>query len=770
MKKEMPYILRLFIFSFIYFIFGKLCLELAIPVGVASPIWPSAGIAVAVLIRYGIKYFPGAFIGSYCASIGLLLFINQSQPLINSIIVVAVIALAGTIHAIVAAMFVKKFIGNGSKIISDTSSLFKLFIIAILPAGVLSSLIGTLGLYFADIVPKENFGFSMFNWWLGDSIGVVSFTPLCLFLFYEKREKRMKSLFMVALPLVISITLVGNLFYYLDKNDQNVIHSELKKDAEILFKSFEAKFNDYAYVLDATNGFYAASKFVERKEFKAFLKPFFKNYEAIQAISWIPKVSSSEVEKYVNLAKADGFENFKFKESSDKGMVPITKRDFYYPVYYLEPLKNNEKALGYDLASNPFQKKTLLRSLELYQKQMTESLELIQGDKGILIVDPIFNNNKHVGYISLVVKIKSMIESLLKMVKSSNNQILIYEVNDDYSKEVLYNSFTSLNDTKEILNHDNLEKRGFSSTHEIDLMGRKWGIIQFISNEFIVSNKPLTSWIILVIGFLLSGLLTTLFILESGRTKKIEELVLDRTIELQKAQSAMIQSSKFAALGEMAGGIAHEINNPLAIIQGYAERMVFLASEKQIDENEVKIMSQKICKTNLRISTIISGLRSFAREESQHDKENILYSQIITDSLALCQEKFKAHGVTVSKLNILENLKIYCHPTQISQVILNLLNNSFDQIKNSDDNRWIEIEMFRDDENVKLVITDSGLGINKDIVDKIMEPFFTTKPYGHGTGLGLSISKGIVESHGGDLFYDIDYKNTRFILSLKKSS
>ncbi len=113
-------------------------------------------------------------------------------------------------------------------------------------------------------------------------------------------------------------------------------------------------------------------------------------------------------------------------------------------------------------------------------------------------------------------------------------------------------------------------------------------------------------------------------------------------------------------------------------------------------------------------------------------------------------------------------MQINCVAEQISQVLLNLLNNAFDAVMDGppDKRRWVRVDIDLTGENVQLKVTDCGDGISAEVQMKLMQPFFTTKGTGKGTGLGLSISKGIVEKHGGQLFYNRESKNTCFVISL----
>ncbi len=246
-----------------------------------------------------------------------------------------------------------------------------------------------------------------------------------------------------------------------------------------------------------------------------------------------------------------------------------------------------------------------------------------------------------------------------------------------------------------------------------------------------------------------------------------EHKTAERVIEEQKAK--IISSSKLSLLGEMAGGIAHEINNPLTLILGTAELVEQNLRSGQMDRNSLESNIKKIISTVLRISKIITGLRAIARDADSDPFEICNASQIIEESLEFCQQKFKFHRIQVHIKNPYKDVKLLARPAQISQVILNLLNNAYDAIRESS-NPWIEVETFKTDSEFQFMVTDSGSGISTDLQERIMQPFFTTKPVGYGTGLGLSVSQGIVKTHGGKLEYDQTCANTRFIVTLPLSA
>ncbi|MCS6837642.1 MAG: ATP-binding protein [Bdellovibrionaceae bacterium] len=240
------------------------------------------------------------------------------------------------------------------------------------------------------------------------------------------------------------------------------------------------------------------------------------------------------------------------------------------------------------------------------------------------------------------------------------------------------------------------------------------------------------------------------------------EMVWDITAQ-KNAEWQAIQVAKMAVLGEMASGVAHEINNPLSVISGRAslikKKLLEMPNTEGILEHVAKIQKQVD-----RISRIINGLRSFARSSGPEPKTKHSLNRIIEDSVDLVFDLAQKRGVKI-EVKYGNDYDVLCRPIQISQILVNLLHNAIDAVAELEE-RWIEVEVEDDSKYIHIHVTDSGRGIPPDIASRMMQPFFTTKPTGQGTGLGLSLSKGIAEEHGGDLCYQDQFPNTRFTLIL----
>jgi C4-dicarboxylate-specific signal transduction histidine kinase len=251
----------------------------------------------------------------------------------------------------------------------------------------------------------------------------------------------------------------------------------------------------------------------------------------------------------------------------------------------------------------------------------------------------------------------------------------------------------------------------------------------------------------------------------SSLNRTLDEKVQERTAQLLEAEGMLVQAAKMSALGQMAGGIAHEINTPLGTLSLIADQVGELTAEPDIDRQTIADRLRVHKLTIRRISAIINGLRTFSRDASQDAFASIPVKVLLENTLVLCQEKLKHSGVQVEIELTNPDLALRCRAVQMSQVLLNLITNACDAIQ-SLEKKWLKISARKIADGTEIALTDSGPGIAAEFRDRLFHPFFTTREIGKGTGLGLSISKGIVDAHNGALFLDTTAENTRFVLQI----
>ena len=266
-----------------------------------------------------------------------------------------------------------------------------------------------------------------------------------------------------------------------------------------------------------------------------------------------------------------------------------------------------------------------------------------------------------------------------------------------------------------------------------------------------------------LIGIAIGNCVFYVFTLISDKTTKaVVAVAVDERQKLEAQKQITMEASKLSALGEMAGGIAHEINNPLTIIRGNAEVI------QSIGRENLKVVERagKIVGTVERVEKIINSMRNLSRQDSDDDFQSYKFAEIIEEALVFFREKTKSHGI---ELRVRTNLlvEVLANRIQLAQVVINLLNNAIDAIhENKHEHSWISVVLKISGDQVLLEISNSGKKIDAGLSESIMRPFFTTKSIGKGTGLGLSVSKRIAMKHGGDLNLDLDRNFTTFVLAL----
>ncbi len=243
---------------------------------------------------------------------------------------------------------------------------------------------------------------------------------------------------------------------------------------------------------------------------------------------------------------------------------------------------------------------------------------------------------------------------------------------------------------------------------------------------------------------------------EDGEIYRFLEIVEDIT-EMMNMQAETMRAAHLASLGELAAGVAHEINNPANGIINYAQMLANI-TEKGSRENEI---GREIMAEGRRIARIVKSLLSFARDRKEEKKPAQIHV-ILEETLSMTERLFRKHGAHVS-MDVAGDLPlIYANPQQIQQVFLNMLNNARyalnQKYAGTDEEKRLDITgektTVEGQSFVRITFLDRGTGIPADVLNQVTDPFFSTKPSGQGTGLGLSISHGILSDHNGRLRFE----------------
>lgn len=434
------------------------------------------------------------------------------------------------------------------------------------------------------------------------------------------------------------------------------------------------------------------------------------------------------------------------KELRNVIIAPDGINEFVYPI------EGNEEAIGHDQLNDEREdvRESVIRAINSKEVIVSGPYELRQGGQGIIFKKAVFHNGIFWGMISEALNIEPIfINAGLENYNSTLN-IAIRS-----NSEIIYGE-TNIFDNDPVISYVQLPQ-GQLEVAAIPVEGWE-GAIE--------SKKNLLLYITILVGALLFILV---YINNYGKSKLVF-LVDKKTKQIEEINVQLRTSQKLEAIGTLASGVAHEINNPINGILNYGQ--VILDTDTK-DDN-IKEYAEEIIRESNRIAEIVKNLLSFSR----NGKENYSYvhiEDILSQTIKLIKTVL-IHDRIELNISIAENLtKIKCHSQQIRQVLLNLLLNSQDALNEKfpiyNENKIINIrctQMDRDGQKwLKVTIEDFGSGIPENVKDKIFDPFFTTKERNKGTGLGLSISYGIVKDHNGKLEIESEVNNyTKFTLLL----
>lgn len=330
-------------------------------------------------------------------------------------------------------------------------------------------------------------------------------------------------------------------------NDAKEIILTIRKDVELDLES-----------LEFIRSFFMASKDVDRSEFREFVAHILENYNSIQAVEWIPRINKEQRNEYVAMARSEGFTDFDIIEKNEQGlMVKSGQREEYYPVYYVEPMQGNEKAFGFDLASNQTRLESLRKARDSGKKVATARITLVQetGEQyGFLVFDPIYRHGAIVesveqrrenllGFALGVFRIGDMLNQMLKTVQKKNIDVYLFDESAKEGQQFLHSlrfqeentgqGLGGVESTKDALQEQLMASQLFT------VGGRSWRIQCVASQNYGLHINSGQSILILIIGILTTLFFTGYLKFHIGQTEKVEKLVEERTKDLEIGKKAL---------------------------------------------------------------------------------------------------------------------------------------------------------------------------------------------------------------------------------------
>ena len=361
--------------------------------GLASPVWPAAGIAFAAVYAWGWRVLPGVALGSLVSNAVTLARLNEITP--DSIAVVTVIGLGAALQAGVSALLVVRAVGPRASLTRGGQIVAFLLFAGILGT-VINATIATAAQVSAGIASPDTAMALWLTWWVGDSIGVLVFAPIALMLMPDQADVWRGRGWRVAIPGLVIVGLFAGFFIQSEMAARSEQQRQVQQLANAAAADLQRNVARHQEVLEGLSSYFESSEEVTAEEFARYTQSALERFPNLAALSWNPIVTAEDLSAFEELQRQQpGLQDFTVTERTEDGeLVPVSPRDYYVTVGYIEPVESNRAALGFDINSNAVRQKAINTSLQLGIPSATEPIDLVQDagtQKGMLALVPVFD-------------------------------------------------------------------------------------------------------------------------------------------------------------------------------------------------------------------------------------------------------------------------------------------------------------------------------------------------------------------------------------------
>ncbi len=521
-----------------YLTVAKLSLFLAIPPGYATPVWPAAGFALGFLLWWGEGVWVGVLLGSFFSNLWTSLDLTTSTTFLWSVLPPLGIALGAALQTVVGYFLIRSSVKKMESL-SEDQGVIAIILLGGFVACVVSPTCGVSVLWLLHKISTEDYFYSWWTWWVGDAIGVVLVAPIML-MFKGKASKR--HILFIFLPFLLMVTLFVSLFLWTRHWDQKQLDLQFQIRVDRIQQAIKEKLTDNLESLYSIESFYSASQEVERDEFHDFVSHILARHPGVHALSfnrYVREVERLPFEKKIR--EKEGISSFSIKQEDRQGsFVTVPNKSEYVVVDYIEPFLANKLAFGFDLLSDPEKADSLWRACDDNKMIATPPVHLIQEEKGnqvgLLVFLPIYKNKSLIdtvedrrehllGFATGIFNLKTMLKSFLSGLDKEGIKITVDDITDPSSHFLIYNDDLLM---------DQSPKSIFQKLATIEVAGRSWLLAYDLLSTYQASHRSWVSWIVLTGGLLFTGLLGGFLLIFVGRTTRVEELVEERTHELEE--------------------------------------------------------------------------------------------------------------------------------------------------------------------------------------------------------------------------------------------
>jgi CHASE1-domain containing sensor protein len=496
-----------------YYVSGLLGLLLAIPPGYATAVWPPSGIALAAMLAYGHRLWPGVFLGSFLLNVdnGLdhsslaTLLSSFAASLPESLPIPAIIAAGAALQAVIGAALIRRWVGY-SNILTQELDVIRLLLIGGPLCCLINSCLSVTALLVAGKIHPDALLFNWWTWWIGDSIGVLVFTPAVLVWTVRPFSRWRRQQLIVTLPLTLMFALVVAIFVFTKNREQARTVTELEGRAADVVARLQSDLDRYRVGITAVAGFFSHEKDVTSDQFSGFASLLLSQLPGLHGVTWDVVVPEAKREAFEASMRAQGFPDFRIVEpGADGRMVPAASRDPHVVVGYVSYQHQKLGAQGLDVAFSPVRQEALKLAAQRNEPIATALLDIYgasPGDEGFLVYMPVFSQGSEpAGFATLVILLDQVMQQVLTGRQKDGLAVRLV----DRTRGVDRVLFGGTEDAS-------TQQGSLQVATPVEIFGRSWELQCILPAAYLIAHQPWQAWTVLAAGLVLTALLGMLLL------------------------------------------------------------------------------------------------------------------------------------------------------------------------------------------------------------------------------------------------------------------
>ena len=558
--------------ALLYIILGRAALLLAIPPGYAMAIYPPAGLALGAVLIGGYRLLPGVALGSLC--LNLWIGYDSGQGLSHTGMVVALcIALGAALQAAFGSWLIRRLVGYPAALDSNLP-VFTFMLLAGPLSCLINSGVGVATLLAFGVIQMSQMQSNWITWWVGDALGALIVTPMCLILFGEPAKIWRSRRINVLLPLLITLMAVVAAFLFVRQWEQNQFRIEFRDTAQRLASNLQTRLDYHVEVQKSVVSLFVATDVVSEAQFQRFVAQPVTSYAALQAVEWAPRITQPERSEFERQLRRTTQAEAGISEKQGQQLVAAAVRQEYFPVKFVAPQLSNERALGFDLGSEWVRRQTINEARDLGIPVASEPVALVQGNHiyASLLVSALYDKKQRSttrterrqainGVVLTALRVGDVLNALLTDDDRRNLLFYLHDGNLAVSSPAYYNT----------LNNPQLVPM-YATT--LNFAGRELQLSAHPADAYFAQHKSWAAWGTMVGGMLFVCLVGMYLLFVSGRSYGVEALVERRTRELHASEHrlhAILDNAAEGILTFDAGGAVMLANRAACQLLAYVD-------------------------------------------------------------------------------------------------------------------------------------------------------------------------------------------------------